>query len=343
MANSQGQFYTTNCSYILANLKGPPSDARCVIEPFAGKGDLLLWVAPQLSTLTLEAYDIDPKCSAASQRDTLRNPPDYKDAWILTNPPYLARNKCESKEIFAMWGESDLYKCFLRSLLQKEACKGGILILPAGFFFSNRVKDQNLRKDFFAIYDISAVRYFEESVFEDTTICVVAFSFHKADIANKPSQEISVARLPSGETKIFTWRASENWILGGYMYSLSRANLQIRRHVEKLAIRDGEQQTFMTLNAIDSGYVGGRISLLYEKDVVYPAKLTSRTYATIRITGRVLTEEEQILLSQRFNDFIEMKRLETWSLFLPQFREFDRKRMPFELAYRILRHLLIEL
>lgn len=39
----KGQFYTVNSSYILDGLSMPPKSARCVIEPFAGKGDLLEW------------------------------------------------------------------------------------------------------------------------------------------------------------------------------------------------------------------------------------------------------------------------------------------------------------
>ena len=55
-----------------------------------------------------------------------------------------------------------------------------------------------------------------------------------------------------------------------------------------------------------------------------------------------LTEDEQINLCLKFNEFIEKKREETWSLFLPQFREskeYARKRIPFELVYNIILHL----
>ena len=40
----KGQFYTVNSSYILDGLAMPQKTARCVIEPFAGKGDLLEWI-----------------------------------------------------------------------------------------------------------------------------------------------------------------------------------------------------------------------------------------------------------------------------------------------------------
>ena len=135
-----------------------------------------------------------------------------------------------------------------------------------------------------------------------------------------------------------------NWIIGGDIYSLSiPKDIKIRRHVEGQELKENEQQTYMTLNALDSGLKDGRISLEYKQGYIYPAKDCSRTYATLRISGINLSEEEQVDLCTRFNKFIEKKRKETWSLFLPQFREskeYARKRIPFELAYNIVLHLL---
>jgi hypothetical protein len=139
-------------------------------------------------------------------------------------------------------------------------------------------------------------------------------------------------------------RQSQDWIIGGDIYKLVPApGIKIRRFVEGQVAKTGEQITSMTLNALDSGTKEGRISLTYREGYVYPAKDCSRTYATLCIQGRTLTAEEQGLLCQRFNELLEQKRGETWSLFLPQFREskeYARKRIPFELAYSIVEHLL---
>jgi methylase of polypeptide subunit release factors len=48
----------------------------------------------------MEIYDIEPKQSYIIQRDTLKNPPNYDGKFILTNPPYIARNKNEDNMIF---------------------------------------------------------------------------------------------------------------------------------------------------------------------------------------------------------------------------------------------------
>lgn len=341
----RGQFYTTNYAYILDGLTPPPADARCVLEPFAGKGDLLDWVKMTGCSLPVEAYDIEPKHPAVVQRDTLASPPDYADAWVITNPPYLARNKCASKAMFDKYNTNDLYKCFLTSLVQGPPCRGGILILPAGFFFSPRDLDERLRREFMSRYRITRVKYFEEQVFEDTATTVVALQFERAAAAPLTEQAVEWLRFPQKDSRTFTMSAASGWIVGGEIYSLPVAPTAptVRRHVEGMAMKTGEQQTHLTLCALDSGTAGGELGLEYREGYVYPAKDCSRTYATLRLIGRTLTADEQRDLSKRFNEFVRTKREATWSLFLPQYREskeYARKRMPFELAYRIVQHLL---
>jgi hypothetical protein len=338
-----GQFYTTNSNYILQGLPLPPPDARCILEPFAGQGDLLDWVKNKGVSLPIEAYDIEPKKEGIVQRDTLLNPPDTLNAWILTNPPYLARNKSSTKTLFDKYDTNDLYKCFLLSLATQNNCKGGIVIIPAGFFFSPRDIDVRCRHEFLSKFRILKVNYFEETVFADTSTTVVAFAFEKSSVELK-EQEVEWCLYPGGKTQRFTMSSIYNWIIGGDIYNLpTPEGISIRRHVEGVPLKKDEQQTFLTLNAVDSGSKEGRISLTYKPDYIYPAKECSRSYATLRIQGKTLTEEQQKKLCRDFQSFLEQKRMETWSLFLPQYREskeYARKRIPFELAYKIVLYLL---
>ena len=342
---NKGQFYTTNSTYILEGLPLPPEDVSRVIEPFAGKGDLIDWLEKSGSTKPVEAYDIDPKSPSIIKRDTLLDPPDYDGAWIITNPPYLARNKCEKKEIYDLYNTNDLYKCFITSVVSQNNCKGGIMIIPAGFFFSPRDIDVRCRSDFMTKYRITKINYFEETVFSDTTTTVVAVAFEKADgAAILKEQSVEWEMFPSRTKTTFQMYASNDWIIGGEIYNLpTPSSIVIRRHVEGQKLKDGEQQTYITLNALDSGTKDGRICLEYKKGYVYPAKDCSRTYATLRIVGKTLSEKEQKELCDEFNKFLEEKRELYSSLFLPQFREskeYARKRIPFELAYTILAHLI---
>lgn len=339
----KGQFYTVNSSYILDGLAMPQKTARCVIEPFAGKGDLLEWIVKNGNTLPVELYDIDPKKEDIIQRDTLMYPPNYKDAWIITNPPYLARNKCDKKEMFDKYDTNDLYKCFIISLTQQEQCAGGILIIPAGFFLSPRALDVRCRNEFLSKYKLLKVKYFEETVFPDTTTTVVAFSFEKSPVLLK-EQFVEWVSLPSGDKRVFKMSKENDWIIGGEIYKLAvPKGVKIRRHVECQKLKDGEKITSMTLSALDSGTKDGRICLEYKEGYVYPAKECSRTYATLCILGKTLSSEDQKKICLEFNAFVEKKRSETWSLFLPQFREskeYARKRIPFELVYTIVLHLI---
>jgi len=108
-----GQFFTTNYDYILQNLY-IPDYVKNIIEPFAGNCDLIKFIK-NIDNYNIEYYDIeiqDTKLNYIIQRDTLLNPPDYSNKFILTNPPYLARNKSEDKTIFDLFLQNDLYKCF---------------------------------------------------------------------------------------------------------------------------------------------------------------------------------------------------------------------------------------
>ena len=340
---SRGQFYTTNSSYILEGMPLPPGDVRCVVEPFAGKGDLIEWVRGTECASIIEAYDIEPKADGIIRRDTLVNPPNYDNAWIITNPPYLARNKSSSKEIYDLYNTNDLYKCFISSVVQQGNCRGGILIIPAGFFFSSRDIDVRCRNDFMTKYEITKVKYFEESIFEDTSTTVVAFAFEASDTPME-EQYVPWETFPSKTQKTFHMTSSNDWIIGGEIYKIpTPESISIQRYVAGQSLKENEQLTNMTLSALDSGTQNGRIRLAYKKGYVYQAKECSRTYATLCIAGKTLNEEEQIILCERFNEFVEEKRKDTWSLFLPQFREskeYARKRMPFKLAYRIVLHII---
>jgi hypothetical protein len=344
-----GQFYTTNSDYILEGLQLPfGGDEVRIVEPFAGKGDLVCWAkkaAAASESVVVESYDIDPKRDDIQKRDTLLDPPNYEGAWIITNPPYLARNKTGEKGVFDKYNTNDLYKCFIMSVVEQNKCKGGIFIIPAGFFFSPRELDARCRNEFMSRYRITKVRYFEETVFDDTTTTIVAFSFVRSDIV-LTSQEVEWNILPANTKETFHMSALNDWIIGGEIYGLPvPEGISVRRYVVGQPLKVGEQQTFITLNALDSGTKTGRIALEYKKDYLYPAKECSRTYATFRVRGITLSEEDQIVICELFNGYLEKKRVETWSLFLPQFREskeYARKRIPFELAYRIFLNIILE-
>ena len=137
MSKSQlGQFYTTNYEYILSNME-IPNNVKTIIEPFVGNGDLLKFIKNK-DKYNIEIYDIDPVLIDTIKRDTIKNPPDYTNKFILTNPPYLARNKNKNKELYEKYNCNDLYKCFIRNIIT-NTCQGGIIIIPLNFLSSSEI------------------------------------------------------------------------------------------------------------------------------------------------------------------------------------------------------------
>lgn len=340
----RGQFYTTNYEYILNGFDIPSDKSiSSIIEPFVGRGDLIKWLTKQGNTYPLELYDIEPKISGTIMRDTLVDPPSYKDKYIITNPPYLARNKTTSKIIFDKYKTNDLYKCFIHSICNQNNCKGGIIIIPSGFFLSSRPLDVKCRDLFMTKFKINKVKYFEERVFDDTPITIAVVSFTKSKIP-LTEQRVKWVKTPSNETSTFNMKREHKWIIGGEIYDLPiHDGIKISRYVSGKILKTDQQQTNITLCALDGGKMTNRIRLYFKENYIYPAKECSRTYATLLIHGRVLTVEQQKNLCKLFNSFIEEKRRETWSLFLPQFREskeYARKRIPFVLAYNIINYII---
>ena len=166
---TKGQFYTTNASYILSGISIPLTNVSKIVEPFAGKGDLIDWIKETGCKIPVISYDIDPKRPDIVKQDTLLCPPDYKDALVITNPPYLARNKSSDKHIYEMYNTNDLYKCFLKTI---SDCAGGIILIPAGFFLSPREIDAVCRAEFMKQFRIIKVKYFEETVFCTAQTCI---------------------------------------------------------------------------------------------------------------------------------------------------------------------------
>jgi hypothetical protein len=109
-----GQYFTTNQQYILSGMKIPDNVVN-IIEPFAGEEHLLDFITDR-NRYNIECFDIDPKKEHIIRQDTINDPPSYTDKFIITNPPYLARNKTECKVAFDNYDTNDLFKCFLKNL-----------------------------------------------------------------------------------------------------------------------------------------------------------------------------------------------------------------------------------
>lgn len=333
-----GQFYTTNYEYIMTNII-IPTNINEIIEPFVGNGELLKFIKKFNKQYNIECYDIDPKISAAKKQDTLIYPPNYSNKYIITNPPYLARNKSENKEIYDKYQTNDLYKCFIQELTQQNPI-GGIIIIPLNFWCSIRKNDVELRKKFLKKFSITLVNIFEEQVFDDTTYSICCVQFITRDDEN---YNIPFYIFPSKKLCIIEINEKNNFTIGGELYNLSKnSNYKIGRLIKGM-----KPNTNILLKCIDDN-VDSKLGLtIVDNDDLYydnTPKKSERSYATLTIEPKISLKKQKELIN-KFNKFLNENREKYNSLFLTNFRESNsiaRKRISFQLVYDILGYLLIQ-
>ncbi len=335
-----GQFFTTNYEYILSGMQLPPN-IQTIIEPFVGNGDLLKYLGDR-HEYNVEKYDIDPKNDETIERDTLMDPPSYAGKYVITNPPYLAKNKATDKAIFNKYKVDDLYKAFIVSLLN-DPPTGAIIIVPLNIFSSMRQADINLRKQIVSMFAIKQVNIFEERVFEDTsyTVCCIQFSLIDEDTA---VDKINITMYPSNYTFKTRLDETNSFTIGGEIYNLP---LLDNYKITRLTSQNKDMlHSNILVKCIDDSF-NKQIGLSYvEIDGVYidnTPNLSARSYATLIITPAI-SEDMQKKLVEQFNKFMQKKRSRYNSLFLTNYREskngFARKRISFSLVYQICIYLL---
>lgn len=336
-----GQFYTTNYKHILQNMFIPDNIIN-IIEPFAGNGDLLQFI--DKNKYNIKCYDIDPKKDFIIKQDTLLNPPDFDNTFVITNPPYLARNKSDNKIIFDKYNTNDLYKCFIQILINSN-CLGGILIIPLNFLCSIRKGDIEIREKFIKKYDIITINIFEEQVFDDTSYSVCSFQFILKENNNESISNCYI--YPSNKHIKFVLNSNNNYTIGGEIYNLKKnTNYKIDRATKLLKNKD--DFTNILVKCIDNN-INSKIGLsivndtIKEKYIDKTPKLTARSYAILVIEPKITIEEQENLVN-KFNIYFNDYRDKYHSLFLTNYRESNtiaRKRISFGLVYNICNYLLL--
>ena len=341
-----GQFYTKNYEYILSNLYIPDNIIN-IIEPFTGEGDLLNFIKNK-DKYIIECYDIDPKKDYIIKKDTLLdNTIIFKNKFIITNPPYLARNKCLDKIIFDKYNENDLYKCFINKIINPdELCLGGILIIPLNFWSSIRKKDILLREKFLNYYDIILLNIFEEKVFNDTTYTICSFQFElKKNIDKKIINNLNYDIYPKKLKYKTILNKNNNFMIGGEIYNLNikKENKYIIGRLTNKNITNNNYITNIFVKCIDDN-INNKIGLSYNEQLYIDEtpNLSARTYATLIIEPFIDIEKQKELINN-FNIYLNKERENYNSLFLSNYREskdIARKRISFDLVYLIIKFLL---
>lgn len=347
-----GSFMTTRSKYITQGINIPKGVS--IIEPCVGNGDLLK-VIPADGKHVITTYDIrnmsEKKHPNFYVRDVITSPPDYKNAFVLANPPYLARNKSKNKAPYDYHGLNDLYKCFINTLINNPPL-GGVLIIPLNFWCSIRVADAKLRKAFTKRFKITRFNMFTSPVFEDTTYNVCCFQFERCkqwmernsfmitiiDNSKKHKNTINEAdkkhKRPANQTFNVILNQDNNWTIGGELYKMpfgefTRATSKNRdKHNSRINIHCIDNK-----KKIHAEYVNEKTKLCIDET----KNLTARSSLTL-ITPKRMTEQKQKDFVVRWNAYLISQREKYKSLFLPNYRDNNRKRISFDLVYRIAEH-----
>lgn len=314
------QHYTTEAAEICKNLIQDIPNGVLLVEPFAGEEDLL----PLFPNHEWILYDIDSSLENPITQDTLKNPPDYEQKWVITNPPYLAKNKAQNKDLFLEYGLDDLYKISLKTFLKAE---GGIVIIPTNFLTDER--SEKIRKIFFDRFKIIRLNIFTKPIFKSTTYSVCSFSFIKKDKEEK--EIIFPVYLPQEKKEtIFSLKEDYGYRLAGEFYHKFKEIKPIFRR-----LRNGESEvkniTKIKLYALDSR--DKKIRLTFGEDPYY-GKDTDRVFATF-VSNIEISEDIQEKIVERFNKELNFFREEYLELSLTNYRDFNRKRIGFDFAYKL--------
>jgi len=358
-----GQFFTTNSDYILQGLEEFVKN-KDITDPFAGNQDLLIW-SENNNCKSIIGFDCDKNYVNNKNvffNDSINSPKNYK--FICANPPYLHKNKAtkEIKEKLFSGRNSvfeDLYQVSIFSVLN---CDEGILIVPLNFLCAENSK--RIRDLFFEKFEIVALNIFSEQVFNDTTYNVVSFYFRKK---KKPSDKniINAIIYPENKKIKLTIEKQYDWQFGGdFIHNIknTKNNLGVFRLTEDY-LKSGEHEVEIALQNIKDKkllQISQEIKNLLEKNVLFLRAIDSkngkkiqlediRKYNIAGLAGKNTSRntahlifkkevgiDEQIDLMKKFNEKLSASRDKYFSFFLTNFRDNNRKRISFDLAYKFL-------
>ncbi len=358
-----GQFFTTNSDYILQGFSGFVKGKE-ITDPFAGNQDLLNW-AKNNKCKNVIGFDCDRKYVDNQNvflNDSINHPKDYR--FVCTNPPYLHKNKATKKIKDRFFSNGfckfeDLYQISIFSILN---CEEGIMIVPLNFLCSENSK--RIREMFFAKFEIIGLNIFREQVFGDTTYNVISFYFKKKQ-ENSEKNIINATTYPENKKIELVLEKKYGWQFGGNFISkikrtknelgifrLTENHLELGDCVidvalqnikEKRTFRVGSdnkelvQKNILLLRAIDSKN-GKKIQLedIRQYEILaLVGKDSSRNMAHL-VFKKEISIDEQLSLIERFNRELSVNRERYFSFFLTNFRDNNRKRISFDLAYKLI-------
>lgn len=319
------QYTTSENDYIFQNLNVNLSESCVITDPFCADGELLKWAETHYPNNIKKGFDLDPRIKNARERDSLLNPPNYKNTFVVTNPPFKKRRGDENVEIYERWKTSEYYLAFLASIMQGQAI-GGAIILPSNFFTG---KISPIKDLFLSNYKIQRINVFNENVFPDSKHKITSFSFLRE---RNEEQTISCVNFPNIETKEITIRKRHDWNIAGdtplyYYYKEKIFSFSPLEGYKFIGIQT--QNLDHSLNPINS----------FLTDDPIPFKESERFKASVYSKEKIKHPDE---LCKCFNEELSRVRNEYGSLVLIDYLRQGLKRLSFYQAKNILNYCFIE-
>ena len=318
-----GQFFSTNVRELLEGFE-LPRDVPYV-ELCAGALDLVFYAGAE--RFGDRIYDVDPTHSSITKRDTLLNPVSLVGKFLMLNPPYLAKKKATDKRAFAKYGQDDLYKCYVKALINDPPA-GGVLIVPLNFLCGHVKGTVNLRREFVQTFRVARVNVFEKQMFKDTTIPVCTILFHKSVGNTKKSFPAFIFRDQVAEQpeKVRLRLSERNNFTIGELRKYRSKHYTIKPCTAKSA----KPNSALCLKAADTSRIQ-RLRMTLNPTT----NAGSRTMKCYCITPR-LSEADEKRVCKYFNKKLKKWRRKHHGLCLTAWFDNRRKRMNFSQAESLL-------
>lgn len=374
-----------------------------VVDPFVGEGNLLidyLNTFPKEDALNLlhnkkiKGFDIDLTTLVKlksrfkeyyglpddlldeifiENNSLINNLCDNND-FILTNPPYLARNTCKRKykEDFEIHFSNNNFNDYYEIALDQYFLNDGIWIIPSNFISSNSMS--KIRKNIISKKNISSINLFEIPIFDNTDISVVSFLLSdtlsiqkKLDISFIQYEKNIFKEIDINEDGFICsdWEALISFNTQYIQQGLLREELKNGNNEcyvlnesydkEKIFINDETfnkiSNNYLFLRTTDTGTNSGILGLYTLKElfpksfngdecpITLLTKISSRLYTPI-FFKECISYEEQIIIKDKVNLYLKEYRDKYNSIFLTNFKNatksMSRKRISFKEVYGLI-------
>lgn len=330
----KGQYYTTNSHTILQGFEHVVNK-KVVIDPFAGAGDLLDW-SVENGAVNAIGYDLEPSRDDIVTKDTLGDCfgyPILENIVIVTNPPYLSKNKSKGayESVFSRWEESDLYKCALASMVPNA--NEILIVLPSNFFCESR---DSIRKRMFKTHHIVSAKYYSDPVFDNATTGIAVVHFRKG-FREFQSFDMNKDGVILRNVEL---RKEYGYLYGADFFEYLKPVEGILKVIK--TDPDDVPNTNLVVGLLDNGK--------WSNGVKYnsgdPVRCAAKSFTTYQITlgeDRLLTEAEQMLIADTFQEKLNMFRKQYSDLFLSNFMGPRQKILGRSYVHRLLERVMMDL